>query len=49
MQFDYQLTLGLPHTNHAGLAYFAKYIAFMDTAERVAMTSNSRGRFTAPR
>lgn len=33
-------------TNGAGLVYFANYITFMDRAEREAMRTNSRRRFT---
>jgi len=32
-------------TNGAGLVYFANYIIFMDSAERVAMSTNASGRF----
>jgi probable biosynthetic protein (TIGR04098 family) len=32
-------------TNGAGLVYFANYVAFMDSAERLAMALNAEGRF----
>ena len=34
-------------TNGAGLVYFANYIVFMDSAERVAIGANATGRFNA--